>query len=428
MDITYASIIWNLSRVKKISPFFLASRIYQEQGNGTSPMISGTYPGYEGYYNYLNIGASGKTNTEVITNGLSYAKSNNWFRPYESIDGGADVISEGYVLKGQDTLYLQKFNVNPASGRMYSHQYMQNISAASSESSSVKRMYAGANSLDNTFVFKIPVYNDMPATPCPYPESNQKAVLYLPDNAAENNVTLSSEVWIDGVKKTSTNRNGYIVVDTESQNATNAVIYKYNAAGKCTGMYVWIIKYENGGYTVKYEPELENLLSFVGFSIRITGDAGIRVKTAIDRNLRTKLINQGVDGYKAIEYGTVVMYKNNQENYPFIKGGERTATGLAYGRDSSGRQIDAIFETVNGMDRFTSVLVGLPVAAYKVDYSFRGYIILNNGAQNVIIYGAPSSNNIYNLANIYLAGNYFAPDSSADTFLRKIISDADNPQ
>ncbi|MBR6003159.1 MAG: hypothetical protein IK068_00385, partial [Lachnospiraceae bacterium] len=256
MDITYSDIIWNLARVKKISPFFLASRIYQEQGNGTSPMISGTYAGYEGYYNYLNIGASGKTNAEVITNGLSYAKQNGWTDPYKSIDGGGDVIADGYVLKGQDTLYLQKFNVNPASGRMYGHQYMQNISAASSESSSTKKMYVGAGSLDQVFVFKIPVFNDMPDTPCAYPDSNQKAVLYLPDSAASNNVSLSSEVWIDGVKKTSTSRNGYIVVDTQSTTATNAVIYKYNSAGSCTGMYVWILKYANGGYTVTYEAGL----------------------------------------------------------------------------------------------------------------------------------------------------------------------------
>ncbi len=427
MDITYADIIWNLSRVKNISPFFLASRIYQEQGNGTSPMISGTYPGYEGYYNYLNIGASGKTNTEVITNGLSYAKNSGWSDPYKAIDGGADQISKNYVLKGQDTLYLQKFNVNPATGNMYGHQYMQNISAASSESSSTKKMYAGAGSLNQNFVFKIPVYNDMPDTPSPYPQSNQKAVLYLPDSAASNNVTLSSEVWIDGVKKTSTSRNRYIVVDTESQSATNAVIYKYNSAGTCTGMYVWLLNYANGGYSVTYESELEDLLNIVGFSIRIKGDSGIRAMTSINRNLRLKLLNQGVDGYKATEYGTVVMTKNNQAVYPFVRGGEKTAVGLAYGTDSSGKRIDAIYETVDGRDRFTSVLIGLPAKSYKKDYSFRGYIVLKNSTRTIVIYGPPSSNSIYNLANIYIAGRYYKQGSAADIFLRQIIADGDNP-
>ena len=428
MDITYADIIWNLSRVKNISPFFLASRIYQEQGNGTSPMISGTYPGYEGYYNYLNIGASGKTNAEVITNGLTYAKNSGWTDPYKSIDGGGNEISKNYVLRGQDTLYLQKFNVNPATGNMYGHQYMQNISAASSESSSTKKMYAGAGSLNQNFVFKIPVYNDMPDTPSPYPQSNQKAVLYLPDSAAANNVTLSSEVWIDGVKKTSTSRNRYIVVDTESTTATNAVIYKYNSAGTCVGMYVWILKYANGGYTVTYEPELENLLSFVGFSIRITGNSGIRIKTGINSNLRRKLINQGVDGYRAIEYGTVVMNKSNRDRYPFVKGGEKTSYGIAYGTDSSGKRVDAIFETVNGVDRYTSVLTGLPATAYKRDFSFRGFITLSGNSQTVTIYGPPASNNIYNLAARQINSGAYPAGSSADTFLRKIISDADNAQ
>ena len=427
MDITYSDIIWNLARVKKISPFFLASRIYQEQGNGTSPMISGTYAGYEGYYNYLNIGASGKTNTEVITNGLSYAKQNGWTDPYKSIDGGGDVIADGYVLKGQDTLYLQKFNVNPASGRMYGHQYMQNISAASSESSSTKKMYAGAGSLDQVFVFKIPVFNDMPDTPCAYPQSNQKAVLYLPDSAASTNVSLSSEVWIDGVKKTSVSRNGYIVVDTQSTTATNAVIYKYNSAGSCTGMYVWILKYANGGYTVTYEAGLEDLLKFVGFAVRTKGTSGIRAKSGINSALRKTLINQGIDGYKAIEYGTIVMNKANRQNYPFVKGGEKTTHSVAYGVNSSGARVDSIFETVQGEDRFTAVLVGLPPKAYKTDISFRGYIVLSGNGQTVTIYGPPSSNNIYNLAQLILNANMVKAGSDLEQFFKQIIADGDNP-
>ena len=41
-----------------VSPYHLASRCKQEQGkNGTSPLITGSYNSYEGYYNYFNIGA-----------------------------------------------------------------------------------------------------------------------------------------------------------------------------------------------------------------------------------------------------------------------------------------------------------------------------------------------------------------------------------
>ena len=46
---TFAEIGTNLG----VSPYHLAARCKQEQGvKGTSPLISGTYAGYEGYYNY----------------------------------------------------------------------------------------------------------------------------------------------------------------------------------------------------------------------------------------------------------------------------------------------------------------------------------------------------------------------------------------
>ena len=161
-SITYAQAFYNLGSSKKISPTHLASRVYQEQGKGTSPLISGTYSGYEGYYNYFNVGATGKTDTEVIKNGLEYARSKGWNTRYKSLDGGADTIGKNYILKGQDTSYLQKFNVNPAaSSAVYTHQYMQNIQAPSSESASTKKIYEQAGSLNSPFVFKIPVFTGM---------------------------------------------------------------------------------------------------------------------------------------------------------------------------------------------------------------------------------------------------------------------------
>ena len=53
--ITYAQAFMKIGKDLKVSPYFLASRVRQEQGvSGTSSLISGTYPGYEGYYNYFN--------------------------------------------------------------------------------------------------------------------------------------------------------------------------------------------------------------------------------------------------------------------------------------------------------------------------------------------------------------------------------------
>ncbi len=47
-DMTFAKIFWAIGSEMNVSPFHLASRVYQEQGQGTSALISGTYSGYEG--------------------------------------------------------------------------------------------------------------------------------------------------------------------------------------------------------------------------------------------------------------------------------------------------------------------------------------------------------------------------------------------
>ena len=158
---SYAQAFYEIGAGRALSPIHLASRVYQEQGSGKSALISGTYSGYNGYYNYFNVRADGKTEKEIIENGLSYAKSQGWNTHYKSLAGGAATIGNGYILKGQDTLYLEKFNVDGSYNPLYTHQYMQNIQAPASESLSTRRMYANAESLDSAFVFKIPVFQNM---------------------------------------------------------------------------------------------------------------------------------------------------------------------------------------------------------------------------------------------------------------------------
>lgn len=160
---TYAKAFYEIGKSRKLSPIHLASRVYQEQGQGNSALISGTYPGYVGYYNYFNIKASGSSTEAKIINGLTWAKEKGWNTRYKSLEGGAAAIGNNYILKGQDTIYLEKFNVEANSPHgLYNHQYMQNIQAPASEAASTKKMYESAGSLNSAFVFKIPVYNNMP--------------------------------------------------------------------------------------------------------------------------------------------------------------------------------------------------------------------------------------------------------------------------
>ena len=418
-DMTFSHIFWAIGAEQQVSPFHLAARVYQEQGQGTSPLISGSYPGYEGYYNYFNIAASGSTNEQVITNGLTYARNNNWNNAYASILGGANVISANYIKKGQDTLYLQKFNVSPtASNPVYTHQYMQNIAAPTSEALSMKRLYESAGALENTFVFKIPVYENMPESPCPMPTASTNVVLQVPAGYD------ASTIYVDGIPYTPQVRNNRRIVTVPDGNAQAAVVYRYNENGAPIGMYVWTLEYRNNAYAVTEQPDLADLLTYHGFSIRITGKAGIRFKTGISTDLRARLQGDGVNGYHLKEYGTLVMNNANRAGYPMIKGGEKVISGLAYGTDANGIQQDSIYETVDGRYRYTSVLVGLPASQYKVEYAFRGYIILNKDGRDITIYGPAMARSIYSLAEQVLNMGTYAQGSDADAFLRKLISDA----
>ena len=128
LEKSYAQVIMTAAKEAGISPYHLASRLRQEQGAGTRPgsTATGTYSGYVGYYNFLNIKASGSTDGEVIRNGLAHAKSKGWTNPEISIIEGAKVLAKNYIKDGQDTLYLQKFDVDNSDGTLYYFQYMQN--------------------------------------------------------------------------------------------------------------------------------------------------------------------------------------------------------------------------------------------------------------------------------------------------------------
>ncbi len=177
---TYVDAIMEAGKKYNVSPYHLASRIRQEQGAGNAgTMISGTWTGesgaYKGYYNYFNIGAYGKTNTEIFKSGLSYAKTKGWNNPEKAIHGGADFIAREYIKYGQDTLYLEKFNVADKDGNYYSHQYMTNVSASKTEGETVREAYRdmGLLTSNSKMKFKIPVYKNMPEMRAAQPGTEQ---------------------------------------------------------------------------------------------------------------------------------------------------------------------------------------------------------------------------------------------------------------
>lgn len=424
---------------RKVSPFHLAARVLQEQGKGTSPIISGTVEGYEGYYNYFNVGANGKKTEEIIRNGLEYAKANEWKGAYFSILGGANLLADKYINKGQDTPYLQKFNVNKNSAYgLYQHQYMQNISAPTSEAASVFRLYSSANALGNSFVFRIPVYENMPGEPDPTPVPTAtpqptSTPVPTPTPVPSTKITLEipegyddTTVYIDGIEYAVQPKDGTVTLELPDETAGSATVMRYNEKGAPVGMYVWTLEYKDYAYEVTAQPKLTDLLTYHGFSIRITDKSGIRFKTGISADLRKKLLQtDGVDGYRLKEYGTLIMTDANRKTYPMVVGGQKVLQGMAYGTDASGIFKDSIYETVDNRYRYTSVLVGMPANQYKVDYAFRGYATLTKDERDITIYGPVVAKNIYSLAEQLLRMKIYEEESDADLYLRKLIQDAD---
>mgnify|MGYP003289450302 CR=1 FL=1 len=417
---TYAFVFWAIGKEQNISPFHLASRVYQEQGRGTSPLISGTYPGYEGYYNYFNIGASGRTNQEVIENGLKYAKEHGWDSAYNGLYYGSIVIGSNYISKGQDTLYLQKFDVDNSNNGLYWHQYMQNISAPTSEAKSIYRLYEETGSLDNVFVFKIPVYQNMPEE-CPLPESSDRVILTAPEGYTD------TTVYVDGIAYEAETRNGYVIAQGAGLEGKTAVMYQYNESGVPVGMTVWELENAGNYYKATEMEGLKDLLTYHGFSIRITGRAGIRFKTGIGTQTREQLLGDGISGYQLKEYGTLVTNNANLGTYPMINGGEKISNIIAYGMSGDGELTDNIFSIVNDRYHYTAVLVGIPAKYYKTEFAFRGYATLTKGEEEITIYGPIRYRSIYSLAEQALSLNMFEENSDAWNFLKQLIADGDNP-
>ncbi len=156
-----------------VNAYYIVARLIQEQGKTGTVLTSGK--GYNGqgvgYYNAFNIAASGNTTPEILTNALAYAKKKGWTSLEKSIDGGISFLAKQYIQKGQNTLYLQKFDVEATNG-LYSNQYMQNILAAQNEGTTLRNTYINMNSMSSSHTFIIPVYENMPKEACNRPNTN----------------------------------------------------------------------------------------------------------------------------------------------------------------------------------------------------------------------------------------------------------------
>lgn len=265
----------------------------------------------------------------------------------------------------------------------------------------------------------------IPDPPVTEPEvGNGNVVLALPSGYDS-----SAKIYIDGVEAASTAWqndearrlvaiNGIVQPGTT---AKTAAAYQYNASGIPTGMYVWRLSYNGSCYTATEVPEFENLFSYHGFSVRYTGNTGLRCTFGIDTAKKSQLISgSGLAGYRITEMGTLIMRPDLHAQYPMVYGSNKLGGGKTYGV-INGKFSDKVIRRVNGRDQFANVLTKLPPERYNTSYIFRAYAVMEKDGSSVVIYGPEMSRSMYTVCKQILNRGDFKPGTSGYKFLKNIV-------
>ena len=284
----YSDLILKAGKTSKVSTYHLASRIKQEVGPFLShSSISGIVSGFEGLYNFYNIGATSSSEPMgAIKNGLQYAKDGKgasqeiknkylipWNTKEKAITGGAIFIGASYINIGQNTIYLQKFDVNDEKGgELFWHQYMTNVLAPYSESKLVYNGYKNSGIFESGLTFIIPVYDNMPELPIESPS-------ILDNDFTSDNTKMFANVSTKLNVRSGPGSSYEIITTLDSKEQVTRI-----AKGKQSGELWDRVILENGivGYVFQsyLEPVPEIQVSEIKLSLE---------KTTINKNERIKL-------------------------------------------------------------------------------------------------------------------------------------------
>jgi hypothetical protein len=228
-------------------------------------------------------------------------------------------------------------------------------------------------------------------------------------------------LWVDGVSMPAAAVNGVLTATVYNTSAKTVVMYKLKTSGTMQEMYAWTLSYAEGsGYTATPLPNaIQNLLTYHGCAVRVTGKTGLRFISGIGQSARTQLLSDtGTEGFKLLEYGTVVMRDISYGVYPFVKGGYDTKFGRSYwGPDN-----DYYIKIDGGRIHFASVMIDIPPANYDTYYGFRSYAILQKDGVQYIFYGGQVARSMYYVCKQVLGANEFPVGSSAYNFVYNIVA------
>lgn len=203
-------------------------------------------------------------------------------------------------------------------------------------------------------------------------------------------------VTIDANGKVNINTNSNVLITYTKANSNNSDIHTQYP----TGMKVYLLKDDGSGKKIaEHYSNFDNILTYAGASIRITGKKGIRIITTIPTTKKNSLLNDGLNGYIVMEYGTVMCWANglqNNEEPTLYKDANGTykakygAKGRAYDRTAN---INSIYKEANGKTQYTNTLVGdYSDSQCNSDFAMRSYMIIRpknakDSSQDIVIYG-----------------------------------------
>lgn len=143
-------------------------------------------------------------------------------------------------------------------------------------------------------------------------------------------------------------------------------------------MKVYFISVDGEGKLVaEHDESFDAIMQYMGASVRCSGKKGIRIITGIPRDRLTKLKGSGLNGWKLVEYGTVV------GNSEYID------SAVTFGAPKSGSATFNAnpFQKYGDCDGYTVGLIFDDMEQCKVTFSMRPYMKISNGEQTVVIYG-----------------------------------------
>ena len=253
----YTNDVMEACKRTNINPYYILARLFQEQGSSGAGTIDMNGGDGKRYFNPFNIGA--QVGNDVQT-ALERAKREGWDSMEKGLEGGINIIKKRYINKQQNTLYLNKFDVNPASGgALYENQYMQNISAAYSEANTMKKPYEQTGTFNNKKKFIIPVYENMPSTPSAKPTGTGKNPLAeIKGPKSVKVVTNGSKLKLRDTSSTKGNileelPSGTVLLSVERlSNRWQKVVTPSGKKGYCSGEYLQTIEDQTNCYDTMY--------------------------------------------------------------------------------------------------------------------------------------------------------------------------------